>query len=226
MLNREFPVVQQEPNGTMGPEISLHVEIIHVRFKNWSMPSKRSLIFITSLGGGISIFNEGADTNIGPTALSPAILPCRDVVPYELLLVLLLLSLLPLTKTASPATQAEALIEWKNSLLPSSFLSSWSSTNITNLCKWNGMVCGSTGTVSQIIISGANLNGTLAQFNFTPFLNVLSGPIPSEIGQLTELQYVSFYNSLNGTIPYQFSNLQNVWYLDLGSNYIATPDWS
>ncbi|KAK7835716.1 lrr receptor-like serine/threonine-protein kinase fls2 [Quercus suber] len=147
------------------------------------------------------------------------------VIVYKLLLVLLLLSLLPLTETASPATQAEALIEWKNSLLPSSFLSSWSSTNITNLCKWNGMVCGSTGTVSQIIISGANLNGTLAQFNFTPFLNVLSGPIPSEIGQLTELQYVSFYNSLNGTIPYQFSNLQNVWYLDLGSNYIATPDW-
>nr|POE57328.1 mdis1-interacting receptor like kinase 2 [Quercus suber] len=156
--------------------------------------------------------------------------------PPLLLLHILLLSLLPLNSTSSPATQAAALIKWKNSLVPSSFLSSWSTTNITNLCKWNGMVCDTTGTVSEIIISGANLNGTLAQFNFTPFLNatcfdlsnnLLSGPIPSEIGQLTKLQYVSFYNNyLNGTIPYQFSNLQKVWYLDLGSNYLATPDLS
>ena len=152
------------------------------------------------------------------------------------LLHILLLFLLSLKTTASPATQAGALIQWKNSLLPSSFLSSWSSTNHTNLCKWNGIVCDSTGTVSEIIISGAKLNGTLAQFNFTPFLDVtrfdlsnnnLSGPIPSEIGQLTKLQYVSFLNNhLTGTIPYQFRNLQKVWHLDLGSNYLETPDWS
>nr|POE57330.1 receptor-like protein kinase 2 [Quercus suber] len=106
------------------------------------------------------------------------------------------------------------------------------------------MVCGSTGTVSQIIISGANLNGTLAQFNFTPFLNVLSGPIPSEIGQLTELQYVSFYNSLNGfildcqkltnldlsqnmlngTVPEKvFSNLGKLKYLNLTTNLFKGP---
>jgi Leucine-rich repeat (LRR) protein len=164
--------------------------------------------------------------------------------PRLLFLHVLLLSILPLQTTASPATQAEALVKWKNSLTPPPPLTSWSLSNLNNLCNWTSIVCDSTGTVSEINLSGgaefngtqAKLNGTLAQFNFTPFLqltsfdlshNNLSGPIPSEIGQLTELQYVSLLdNYLDGKIPYQINNLQKVWYLDLGSNLLLSPDWS
>jgi hypothetical protein len=165
--------------------------------------------------------------------------------PPLLLHLLILLSTLSLQITTSPSMQAEALVKWKNSLYPRPPrhpLTSWSLSNLNNLCNWTSIVCDSTGTVSEINLSGGEsgdefkLNGTLAQFNFTPFLNLtsfdlshnnLSGPIPSEIGRLTELQYVSLLgNYLDGKIQHQITNLQKVWYLDLGSNLLVNSDWS
>ena len=63
---------------------------------------------------------------------------------HALLFHILLLSLLPLKITSSPTTEAEALVEWKNSLsplLPLSLHSSWSLTNIGNLYNWGVIVC-------------------------------------------------------------------------------------
>ncbi|XP_059432551.1 leucine-rich repeat receptor-like serine/threonine-protein kinase RGI4 [Corylus avellana] len=141
--------------------------------------------------------------------------------PLLFLHVIVLLSILSLPITASPETQAEALVKWKNTPPPP--LTSWSHTNLNNLCNWTSIVCDPTGTASEINLNGTlpKLIGTLAHFNFTPFLNLtrfdlnhnnLIRPIPSEIGPLTELQYVSLlHNSLNGKIPYQITNLQKIF---------------
>ena len=86
---------------------------------------------------------------------------------------ILSLALLPLKITTSPTTEAEALIKWKNSLISSSPLnSSWSLTNIGNLCNWTGIACHSTGSISVINLSETQLEGTLAQFDFGSFPNL------------------------------------------------------
>ena len=106
---------------------------------------------------------------------------------------ILLLSLLPVRITSSPTTQAEALVKWKNSLSPPSSLNSWYLTNLNNLCNWKAIVCHTTGTVSEIKLSDANLSGKLTQFDFTSFYNLthldlnnntLGGSIPPAIGNL------------------------------------------
>ena len=154
-----------------------------------------------------------------------------------LLLHVLFISVVPQILTSSPRTEAEALVKWKSSLLPSASFTSWSSSNLENLCKWTGITCNSAGTASKLNVSGQELNGTLSHFSFSSFPDLtsldmshilLSDVIPGGIGDLAELQYLSFYdNDINGTIPYQISHLQKLQHLlDLGSNYLASPDWS
>jgi len=73
-------------------------------------------------------------------------------------------SLFPLKAKSSARTQAEALLQWKSTL---SFspppLSSWSRSNLNNLCKWTAVSCSSTSrTVSQTNLRSLNITGTLA----------------------------------------------------------------
>nr|GMC91795.1 MDIS1-interacting receptor like kinase 2-like [Ipomoea batatas] len=107
--------------------------------------------------------------------------------------------------------EAEALLQWKNNCLSSSSTSlldsSWSLNNLTNVCSWEGIICNSAGSVSE--------------------LNLPHGNIIVEVGQLTQLRYFScFRNFLQDVIPFEISNLQNLRYLDLGVNNLETPDWS
>ena len=153
---------------------------------------------------------------------------------YHLLSVIFFLLLLP--SGLATREEGEALLNWKNSLSPSSFLESWSSTNLNNLCNWTGITCNSEASVSEINLSQKQLQGTLAEFRFNllPSLktftisrNNFTGPIPSDIGNSTELQYVDFsFNFLNGFIPYQVSHLQRLRALDLSYNLLEAPNWS
>ena len=139
---------------------------------------------------------------------------------------ILFISILPLNITSSPRTEAEALVKWKNTLLESSSLDSWSLNNIKNLCNWFGITCNTAGTVLKLDISFEILTGTLARFNFSSFpnlvyldmsINNLSGRIPVDIGNATQLQRLSLsYNYFNGNIPYQISHFLKLQYLDLG----------
>ena len=148
----------------------------------------------------------------------------------------LFISMLPLNITSSPTTEAEALLKWKNSLVPSSSHESWSINNIESLCDWTGIACNTAGTISVLNLSGRGLNGTLAHFNFSSFLNLsfldlssnlFSGSVPGEIGSLEQLQHLNFFdNYFSGTIPYQISRLQKLQYLDFGSNNFVDPNWS
>ena len=131
--------------------------------------------------------------------------------PLVLVLVLfhvVFIFILPLNILSSPTTEAEALVKWKNTLLESSSLDSWSLNNFTYLCNWTGITCNTAGTVLELRISNQGLNGTLAHFNFSSFpnltsldmsINKLSDSIPVNIGNATQLQHLNLLsNNLNG----------------------------
>ncbi|GLU07796.1 hypothetical protein SLE2022_247430 [Rubroshorea leprosula] len=139
-------------------------------------------------------------------------------------------SFLPLKITASPRTQAEALIQWKNSLSfsPPS-LNSWSTNNIGNLYNWTSITCdSSTGMVSEINLSNVNITGSLAQFNFTLFPtlthfdlhnNNLVGSIPPAIGNLSKLTHLDLSNNnLINIVPVEIGQLTELQYVNLFNN--------
>nr|XP_017239463.1 PREDICTED: probable leucine-rich repeat receptor-like protein kinase At1g35710 [Daucus carota subsp. sativus] len=166
-----------------------------------------------------------------------------------LLLHVLFISVVPQILKSSPRTEAEALVKWKSSLLPSASLSSWPSSNLENLCNWTGITCNSAGTVSNLNFSGQKHNGTLSYFSFSSFRNLtsldmshnlLSDFIPGGIGDLAELQYLSFYendindlrnlafldlsrNELTGSLPKNISKLFKLEELRLGKNNFTGP---
>ena len=51
----------------------------------------------------------------------------------------------------------------------------------------------------------------------------MTGPIPSELGQLTNLYLRLGSNALTGPIPSELGQLTNLWWLDLGSNALTGP---
>ena len=131
----------------------------------------------------------------------------------KLLVLVFFTFILPLNIKSSPTTEAEALVKWKNTLLQSSSLNSWSLNNVSNHCNWTGVTCNTAGTVSELHLSEKGINGTLAHFNFSSFpsltyldmsFNNLSDGIPLDIGNGRQLQYLSLLgNYLNGNnIPY------------------------
>ncbi|XP_050147117.1 MDIS1-interacting receptor like kinase 2-like isoform X10 [Malus sylvestris] len=157
---------------------------------------------------------------------------------------LLLLSSLPLIKTTSisPTKQAESLIKWKegfssSSSSPPSPLNSWSLTNLSSLCNWTAIVCTKTRTVSKIQLSGMEINGTLALFDFYLFPNLthfnlsgnyFRGPIPSAIGNLSSLTtlnlgnkfYEETHNQFSGPIPDNIGLISGLQYIDLSNNFL------
>ncbi|GLT64877.1 hypothetical protein SLA2020_373420 [Shorea laevis] len=148
----------------------------------------------------------------------------------SLLFQIFLFSFLPLKIIASPRAQAEALIQWKNSLLfsPPS-LNSWSTDNIGNLCNWTSIACdSSTGMVSEINLNSASITGSVAQFNFTPFSNLtcfdlhnnsLVGSIPPTIGSMCKLTYLDLSNNgLVDIVPVDIGQFAELQYLSLFNN--------
>ncbi|GMJ00742.1 BARELY ANY MERISTEM 2 [Hibiscus trionum] len=153
--------------------------------------------------------------------------PCLVLLFHAVLLSLLLL---PLKTTCSATTQAEALLQWKNSFSVSPpSLSSWSLPHLHNLCNWTSITCdATTGTVSRIDLSNGNMSGSIAQFNFTPFANIthfnlksnnFDGPIPIAIGTLAKLVFLDLSdNSFQGSLPVEIGNLKELQYLSLFNN--------
>ncbi|CAB4321745.1 unnamed protein product [Prunus armeniaca] len=150
-----------------------------------------------------------------------------------LLLHIFLLALLPFKAISSPKTQAEALLSWKNTFYdaPPS-LTSWSLTNLNNLCNWYAIVCDQNSEqVSQIDLSNFNIDATLTDFNFAPFLNLtqfnlngnnFGGPIPSAIGNLSKLTTLDLGNNFFGQeIPVEISKLTKLKYLSFFNNSLT-----
>ena len=74
------------------------------------------------------------------------------------------------------------------------------------LGEWHGVSTDADGRVAELDLDGKQL----------------SGPIPSELGNLTNLERLSFWgNQLSGPIPSELGNLDNLELLYLDSNQLS-----
>ncbi|KAL2316996.1 hypothetical protein Fmac_030872 [Flemingia macrophylla] len=124
--------------------------------------------------------------------------------------------------------EASALLNWKTSFDNQSLasLSSWS--KFTSPCKWEGIVCDESNSVSTINVTKFGLKGTLLSLNFSSFpkllsldvsYNSLSGPIPHRIGNLSRISQLKMdHNLFSGFIPREIGALHNLEYLSLRAN--------
>ncbi|KAM0931197.1 hypothetical protein ACQ4PT_000301 [Festuca glaucescens] len=123
--------------------------------------------------------------------------------------------------------EAEALVNWKASLGGADeSLGPWSMANSTSLCKWTHISCNSIGHIRELDLSGASLNGTLDDFDFSAFprlkklimyQNGLYGTIPAGIGNLTSLVVLRIFSNpyLRGAIPCSIAGLKHLGVLEL-----------
>ncbi|KAH7537734.1 hypothetical protein FEM48_Zijuj03G0124300 [Ziziphus jujuba var. spinosa] len=140
---------------------------------------------------------------------------------------------------ADPASnrEAAALLKWKDSLPNQSVFNSWVSPIHTNNptplspCRWYGITCNNAGKVNQIDLPGKGINGTLENFDFSSFPNLVrldlqrnnfGGSIPYNIGMVSKLQLLDLStNSLDGSLPLSLANLTLLSKLDVSRNQIT-----
>ena len=100
------------------------------------------------------------------------------------------------------------------------------------LGEWHGVSTDADGRVAELDLDGKQLSGPipseLGNLDNLEFLslrdNQLSGPIPSELGNLANLEFLSLRdNQLSGSIPSELGNLDNLGLLSLGSNQLSGP---
>ncbi|KAL9316143.1 hypothetical protein ACSQ67_017144 [Phaseolus vulgaris] len=127
--------------------------------------------------------------------------------------------------------EASALLRWKASLDNQSqvSLSSWST--FTSPCKWKGIVCDESNSVSTINLAKFGLKGTLLNLSFSSFpklmrlclsYNNLNGPIPREIGNMSKISELKMdRNHFSDSIPQEIGALHNLEYLFLRENQLS-----
>ena len=136
---------------------------------------------------------------------------------------------------ANLKAETETLLKWKKSLpADQPILNSWvEQVNLTasSPCIWHGIACNDEGSVSEINLAYSGLKGTLENFDFLSFPNLLrldlrsnklKGTIPMNIGMLSKVQYLDLsINSFNGSLPLSLANLTQVYELDVSQNNIT-----
>ena len=110
---------------------------------------------------------------------------------------------------------------WQND---TNWLSNWP------LGEWHGVSTDADGHVAGLSLLGNQLSGpipselgNLANLGFLSLRdNQLNGPIPSELGNLANLQELILdSNQLSGSIPSELANLDNLRALSLGNNQFS-----
>ncbi|XP_072981258.1 uncharacterized protein [Typha angustifolia] len=127
-------------------------------------------------------------------------------------------------------SEGEALLDLsRNLILPSSINSTWNSSDPTP-CRWEGIICDSSGRVVSFVLADTGISGSLGpEIGVLRYLqkidlslNSISGSIPSELGNCTFLGHLDIStNSLFGEIPATLYNLKNLSYLSLFDNSLS-----
>ncbi|KAI9072008.1 hypothetical protein K1719_046026 [Acacia pycnantha] len=131
---------------------------------------------------------------------------------------------------ASIAEEEHALLQskwWINNTMGVSY-------NMTDHCKWNGIVCNDFGSIIEIEaphIITTSQQPQLRDLNFTAFPNLkslsliglrLMGTIPTQIGALRNLRFLNLANNnLIGELPSTLTNLTRLELLDLTGNKLS-----
>ena len=151
-------------------------------------------------------------------------------------LALLACYLLSFNVEATPNFEAEALLRWKESLGNQTSLQSWTLGKInekltTGPCMWFGITCNMAGSVTEISLPSARLRGNLSSLDFSSFPNLVSlnlshnlltGPIPFQIGTLSRLTHLNLsMNFHSGNPPLSLTNLTNLSLPYMGNNLIS-----
>ncbi|XP_061362656.1 MDIS1-interacting receptor like kinase 2-like [Gastrolobium bilobum] len=136
-------------------------------------------------------------------------------------------------QAAAEDSEANALLKWKHSLenQSQSLLPTWTGT--TTPCKWEGIQCDKSKSVSSINLANYGLKGTLQTLKFSSLPNLLSlniysnffyGTIPPQIGNMSKVNVLNFSaNSFDGSIPKEICTLRSLRRLDLSICQLSGP---
>ncbi|KAL4382444.1 hypothetical protein AHAS_Ahas04G0234100 [Arachis hypogaea] len=141
-------------------------------------------------------------------------------------IIILFIFLCVLVKLSSTYTmEANALLKWKASLDNQSKLTLSSWKNGTSPCRWKGIHCDKSRSITTMSLENFGLQGTLHTLNFSSFPNLLTiniynnffyGTIPPQIGNMSRVNRLNFsLNSFEGSIPKEMWTLRSLQMLDL-----------
>ncbi|XP_059635548.1 MDIS1-interacting receptor like kinase 2-like [Cornus florida] len=137
--------------------------------------------------------------------------------------------LVKLLKRTVGEKEAKALLTWKANLdnESQSLLSSWVGGSP---CKWAGINCSKSRSITSLNLSSYGLKGSLHSLNFSSFANLhsldlfnnsLYGTIPSHIRNLSKLRYLRLsLNQISGRIPSEMGLLASLTIFYLSRNLI------
>ncbi|CAK8542596.1 unnamed protein product [Lathyrus sativus] len=121
-------------------------------------------------------------------------------------------------------TEAQALLKWKHSFdnHTQTLLSTW--INTTNPCKWQGIQCDKSKSISTINLENFGLKGTLHSLTFSSLPNLMTlniysnqfyGTIPPQLGNMSKIITLNFsQNPIEGSIPQEIFTLKSLQKLD------------
>lgn len=126
-------------------------------------------------------------------------------------------------------SECEALVAFFNSTDGPNWANNAGWLETTTPCSWFGVTCKS-GSVDRLILEFNNLSGPIPTqigdlsnlTHLSLFVNEVTGSIPSELGQLDKLTVIRFDgNQLSGPIPPELGTLSNLSWLLLSSNELT-----
>ncbi|KAJ6682536.1 SOMATIC EMBRYOGENESIS RECEPTOR KINASE 1 [Salix koriyanagi] len=136
-----------------------------------------------------------------------------------------------MVKSCAGAKLSDALRNLRVNLQdPNNVLQSWDPT-LVNPCMWLHVTCNNHNSVVRVDLGNAALSGQLVpqvgQLKNLQYLelygNNISGPIPSDLGNLTNLDSRLNNNSLSGSIPMSLTKITALQVLDLSNNRLTGP---
>ncbi|XP_071686696.1 probable inactive receptor kinase At5g67200 [Rutidosis leptorrhynchoides] len=143
--------------------------------------------------------------------------------------IILLFSFYTLTLSSSN-NAIEPLLSFKSKADLSNKLVTYSVTNNSTVCKWQGVKCLNNDVVVQLVLENLNLSGVFASNTLTRLdqlrvlslrNNSLTGPIP-DLSMLVNIKALFLdSNYFSGVIPLSISSLHRLRTLDLSNNELS-----